>query len=76
MKTKGVHTVFNSKRNRWVNKRAQSSRALSSHLTKDTAVAKGKSIAKKAKAEHIIHYQNGPIQMRNSYGKDPYPPRG
>lgn len=76
MKTKGIHTVFNSKRNRWVNKREKSSRPLSSHLTKETAVARGRSIAKKGKVEHVIHYQAGPIQKRNSYGNDPFPPRG
>jgi len=76
MKTKGIHTVFNSTRNRWENKREKSARPLSSHLTKDPAVAQGRKIAKKGKAEHIIHYQDGPIQRRNSYGKDPFPPAG
>lgn len=64
MKTKGIHTVFNAKRDRWENKREKSAQPLSSHLTKDNAVAKGRSIAKKGKAEHIIHYQDGPIQTQ------------
>jgi hypothetical protein len=76
MATKGIHTVYDSQRNRWVNKQEKSSQPLSSHFTKDNAVTKGRRIAKKRKAEHVIHYQAGPIQKRNSYGNDPFPPKG
>ncbi|MBY0544383.1 MAG: DUF2188 domain-containing protein, partial [Gammaproteobacteria bacterium] len=29
-----------------------------------------------AKVEHFIHGKDGKIQERNSYGNDPFPPRG
>jgi hypothetical protein len=76
MKTKGIHTVYNAERRRWENKKDKSARPLSSHLTRNNAVEKGRRIAKKGRAEHIIHYQEGPIQKRNSYGNDPFPPKG
>ncbi len=35
----------------------------------------GKKVAKERGVEHIIHGKDGKIQDRESYGKDPYPPK-
>ena len=33
-------------------------------------------IAKNQKSEVVIHGKNGQIQDKNSYGNDPFPPKG
>lgn len=33
-------------------------------------------IAKNQRSEVLIHGENGRIRERNSYGNDPYPPKG
>jgi hypothetical protein len=55
----------------WQNKIADSSRAANLHSTKEAAEAKGRSMARSRKVEHIIQDQHGKIQERNSYGNDP-----
>ena len=35
-----------------------------------------RSIARNQHSEVVIHSQNGQIRDRDSYGNDPYPPRG
>lgn len=44
--------------------------------TKEEAVKRAKEIAKRHKAELIAQKKDGKIAMRNSYGRDPFPPRG
>ena len=60
----------------WENKAEKSSTPLSSHHTKENAVTKGEQIARQEKVEIFIHGKDGKIQERNSYGNDPFPPRG
>jgi hypothetical protein len=76
MAHRNVHTVYNSGRQMWENKVEANPVPLSSHHTKETAQAEGRGIAKAAQVEHLIHGRNGRIQARNSYGRDPFPPRG
>ncbi|MHB1086221.1 MAG: DUF2188 domain-containing protein [Minisyncoccota bacterium] len=73
---KNIHTVYNSDRERWENKREGSATPLSSHHTKDNALDAGERVAKDRSVEHFIHGKDGKIQQRNSYGNDPFPPRG
>jgi transcriptional regulator with XRE-family HTH domain len=74
MPKRNVHTV--PRETGWANKKEGASKASSTHRTKDTAVAAGRKQAKSAKAEHVIHNKDGKIGKRNSYGGDPYPPKG
>jgi hypothetical protein len=39
------------------------------------AIEHGRSIAKAQKAEFYIHGRDGRIREKDSYGKDPYPPK-
>lgn len=71
---KNVHTVHN--KNGWQNKSGNSSNAINTYATKQDAQKAGRLIAKQNNSEHIIHGLNGRIQSKNTYGKDPYPPRG
>lgn len=44
--------------------------------TQEEAIDKGREIAKNQEAELLIHGRNGQIRDRDSYGNDPYPPKG
>ncbi|KAF2956262.1 DUF2188 domain-containing protein [Marinitoga sp. 38H-ov] len=44
--------------------------------TQKDAIDFGKEIAKNQKSELIIHRKDGKIRDKNSYGNDPYPPKG
>jgi hypothetical protein len=76
MPNKNLHTVFNSDSGRWENKIEGSVDPISTHRTKELATDKGEKISEDRKVEHIIHGKDGKIQGRNSYGNDPFPPRG
>ena len=52
------------------------SRATSTHKTQNEATKVATSIAKNQKSELIVHDKEGLISRRNSYGNDPYPPKG
>lgn len=71
---KNVHTVKNSDGKGWVNKVA--GEVLSKHRTQEKAIESGRAIARKAQSEHLIHRTDGRIRARNTYGEDPFPPRG
>jgi hypothetical protein len=43
---------------------------------KETALKRGKALAKRKKAELYIYKKNGGMQSRHTYGRDPYPPKG
>jgi Uncharacterized protein conserved in bacteria (DUF2188) len=68
-----VHTVYRS--GIWVNE-IEGEGQLSSHVTKQEAVAAGREAARARRTEHVIHNVDGTIAERNSYGNDPFPPRG
>ena len=60
----------------WQNRVGGSSRAAHLHPTKAAAETKGKEMAKARRTEHIIQDKSGDIQRKDSYGHDPFPPRG
>jgi len=68
---KDVHTVPHG--SGWANK--VNGEVVSRHRLKETAVDRGRDVARENHAEHLIHNQNGQIGRRNSYGHDPIPPR-
>lgn len=74
MSKRPVHTVPHG--DRWANKRAGSARASKVFATKAAAQAAGRKTAMLEKTEHVIHNRDGKFGHRNSYGGDPYPPRG
>ena len=49
---------------------------MSSHRTKEEAVAAGRETARARRTEHVIHNLDGTIAERNSYGNEPNPPPG
>ncbi len=60
----------------WAVKGDGNSKATSVHSTQKEAIDAAKEIAKNQKSELLIHGQNGQIREKNSYGNDPYPPKG
>ncbi|PLR70315.1 DUF2188 domain-containing protein [Bacillus sp. UMB0728] len=57
-------------------KGAGNSRATKIFDTQREAIAYGRGIAKNQQSELVIHNLKGRIREKNSYGNDPYPPRG
>lgn len=74
MSKKNQHVVPRS--NRWAVQGAGNDRATSLHDTQREAIAAGRQIAQNQGSELLIHGENGRIRERNTYGKDPYPPKG
>lgn len=83
LKTKGVLKM--NKKNQhvtphpnggWQVKGAGNSRATVRSETQAAAITKATQVAKNQRSEVIIHRPNGQIRDKNSYGNDPFPPRG
>ncbi len=68
-----VHTVPNPHGKGWVNKLGGTE--VSRHQKKETAVDRGRDIARENPTEHAIHNLDGTIGRKNSYGGDPDPPK-
>ncbi|MGL1935314.1 MAG: DUF2188 domain-containing protein [Fibrobacterales bacterium] len=70
-KNQNIHVVPHPEG--WASKGAGNSRASAVCGTQAEAINYAK---EHAKAEVLIHGRNGQIRERNSYGNDPYPPKG
>lgn len=60
----------------WQVKGAGNSRATVRTNTQSEAIKIARDIAINQKSEVVIHRTNGQIRDKNSYGNDPFPPRG
>lgn len=49
---------------------------VTAYITKESAVLAGIVLAKTNRSELFVHRKDGTIEYRNSYGNDPYPPKG
>ena len=52
------------------------SKPSSLHDTQMEAVQSAREIARNQQSELLIHGRNGRIRARDSYGNDPFPPKG
>jgi len=59
----------------WAVKKAGASKISSVHKTQQEAIDKAREVAKNQKSELLVHGKNGKIRERNTYGKDPFPPK-
>jgi hypothetical protein len=73
MGNKNIHTVPAG--NKWAVKKEGSKEPISTHKLKVNAMQKAVVVAKKDHVEHVIHGKDGKIQDKDSYGKDPNPPK-
>ncbi len=71
---KNQHVVKSA--NGWAVKGAGNSKATLIKPTQKQATGAAIKIAKNQKSEVVIHGANGKIREKNSYGNDPYPPKG
>lgn len=60
----------------WAVRGAGNGRATSVHDTQRDAIEAARGIAQNQHSELLIHGRNGQIRDRDSYGGDPFPPRG
>lgn len=60
----------------WNVKGAGNSKATKHTNTQAEAYAYARTISINQKSELFVHGKNGQIRERNSYGNDPYPPKG
>lgn len=75
---------MNNKRNQhvvphhdgWAVKGAGNERATSVHGTQQQAIDAARHIARNQNAELVIHRTDGRIRDKDSYGNDPFPPKG
>ena len=74
MSKKNQHVALHS--NGWAVRGARNQRATSVHRTQREAIGAARSIARNQGSEMIVHGVNGRIRERNTYGKDPFPPKG
>ncbi|SMF53371.1 hypothetical protein SAMN06265365_11820 [Tistlia consotensis] len=60
----------------WAVRGEGNSRVTSTHETQADAIDRGREIARNQQSELLIHGRDGQIRDRDSYGNDPFPPRG
>lgn len=73
-KGKNQHVVKHS--DGWAVKGAGNERATRITDTQQEAIGIARQIAQNQHSELLIHGRNGQIRERDSFGKDPFPPKG
>ncbi|MGB5982597.1 MAG: DUF2188 domain-containing protein [Nonlabens sp.] len=76
MNKKSNHVVPSKENGGWAVRKSGSTKVSRRFDRKSDAVNFGRKLSKKEETELYIHKKDGRIQDRNSYGRDPYPPRG
>ncbi|TCL06974.1 DUF2188 domain-containing protein [Sodalis ligni] len=74
MASKNQHVVPH--KDGWAVKGAGNQRATSVHDTQQQAVDAAREIARNQQSELVIHRPDGRIRDKDSYGNDPFPPKG
>ena len=74
MSHKNQHVV--SHPDGWAVRGEGNEKVTSVHPTQLEAIEAGRGIARNQQSELLIHGENGRIRERNSYGNDPFPPKG
>lgn len=74
MTSKNQHVVPHQ--DGWAVKGEGNQRATSVHDTQQQAFDAARQIARNQQSELLIHRPDGRIRDKNSYGHDPFPPKG
>lgn len=72
--SKRIHVVPHG--DSWATRREGASRVGSIHTTQTAATEAARSTAFRERGEVVIHRPDGRIRDANSYGNDPFPPKG
>jgi len=75
-KKKPVHVTWREEQKKWAVIREGAERASSLHDRQKEAEKQGRKTAKNDGTEFLLHGKNQQIRERDSYGNDPFPPRG
>ncbi|MFN7399903.1 MAG: DUF2188 domain-containing protein [Sandaracinobacter sp.] len=60
----------------WSVRKAGAEKATRTYPTQQEAIERATAIARNQRTEVYIHGRDGRIRERNSYGRDPHPPKG
>lgn len=71
---KDMHVV--PRNGEWAVRREGAQRDSSRHDTQSAAINAARQTAQQEGTEMFIHGRNGQIRERNTYGADPFPPKG
>jgi hypothetical protein len=71
---KNVHIVPHEKG--WATRTEGAGRVGTLHSTQREAINRGRDQARRNQSELVIHRPDGRIRDKNSYGNDPFPPKG
>jgi hypothetical protein len=74
MQRRNQHVVPHG--DKWAIKSEGGKRATSIYDTQGEAAGRARNIAHRQKSELLIHGRDGEIRSRDSYGHDPYQPKG
>lgn len=74
MSRKSYHVIANVNGG-WNVKRTDAERATRSFASQKDAIEYGRSISRSHATELVIHGRDGRLSSKESYGKDPNPPR-
>ena len=74
MPRKGLHVV--PRDGKWAFRKAGADRIARMFATQREAVQAARDIARNQGTELYVHGRDGRIRERDSYGKDPFPPKG
>lgn len=70
----GIHVV--PREGNWKVKQEGAQRSSGNFDTQAEAIARARELAIKQQKELLIHGVDGKIRQKNSYGNDPFPPKG
>lgn len=73
MRKRAIHVIPCD--DKWAVKTAGATKPAKVTPTQSAAIQKGIQMARNARTELIVHRQDGTIRSKDSYGKDPLPPR-
>ncbi|MCH7348566.1 DUF2188 domain-containing protein [Aeromonas sp. MR7] len=74
MSGKNQHVV--PRGDQWAVRGAGNSKDTSHHATQQEAFEAARGIAQNQRSEVLVHNEKGQFREKNSYGNDPYPPKG
>lgn len=73
--TKKTQHVVKNPDGGWAVKKGGSTKATKVYKTQEEAIRHGREIARTQNAEFYVHGRDGRIREKDSYGKDPCPPK-
>lgn len=74
MSKKGQHVV--PRDGKWSVRKAGSDKVTRTFSTQKEAISEARKIARNQSTELYVHGRDGRIRSRDSYGNDPFPPKG